>query len=227
MSAHPPEVTPSGGQRAGEPLSGPVVDPDGVNGRVVLLVALGTVAVMGLGVAVAWELERTGVRALQADGSAGRFEAPPADMNGIEMSLLGPGVPARERATEAEGPVVQTYALRDPRAPGPAAPGTVAPRAPAEPAPAPQQAPAAPAPAAPAAGQSPAGQASPPAAEPARARLQSYGWSDRERRTVHIPLSRAVELYLARERDAARAAAAAPDNQVPRSAAQPTAGGEP
>ena len=33
----------------------------------------------------------------------------------------------------------------------------------------------------------------------ARERLDSYGWSDRERGLVHIPLERAKELMLRRE----------------------------
>jgi hypothetical protein len=33
----------------------------------------------------------------------------------------------------------------------------------------------------------------------ARERLQQYGWADREHGRVHIPIARAIELYLARE----------------------------
>jgi hypothetical protein len=33
----------------------------------------------------------------------------------------------------------------------------------------------------------------------AESRLSSYGWNERERGTVHIPLARAMELYLKRE----------------------------
>jgi hypothetical protein len=50
----------------------------------------------------------------------------------------------------------------------------------------------------------------------ARARLGSYGYSDRRRGTVHIPLARAKQLYLERER--ARAGAAEvpqPPRRVP------------
>jgi hypothetical protein len=52
----------------------------------------------------------------------------------------------------------------------------------------------------------------------ARKRLSSYGWSDRERRTVHIPLERALELYLQREgsRSDTRAKAGAPAPEEPR-----------
>jgi hypothetical protein len=35
------------------------------------------------------------------------------------------------------------------------------------------------------------------------ARLRDYGWSDRQRRTVHIPLNQALLLYLAGQRAAA------------------------
>jgi hypothetical protein len=31
-------------------------------------------------------------------------------------------------------------------------------------------------------------------------RLRSYGWNDQARGTVHIPITRAIELYLANER---------------------------
>lgn len=160
-------------------------DPGGVNGRVVLLVALGTVAVMGLGVAVAWELERTGVRDAERTGAAGRFDSPPADLNGIEMSLLAPELPTRERPAESRGPTAQTYALRDRRK-----------------------------------------ATSATATGSERERLQSYGWNDRERRTVHIPLARAIELYLAREGEGGRAQAT-PETRLPRAAKQPTSGDEP
>jgi hypothetical protein len=45
----------------------------------------------------------------------------------------------------------------------------------------------------------------PPDAALARSRLQSFGWSDRERGVVHVPIERAFDLYLS----GARAAGAA------------------
>jgi hypothetical protein len=43
-------------------------------------------------------------------------------------------------------------------------------------------------------------------------RLSSYGWVDRERRIVHIPIDRAKQLYLARQR-AGRASETLPVSQ--------------
>src|SRR5436190_1201349 len=37
-----------------------------------------------------------------------------------------------------------------------------------------------------------------PLAERQRARLQSYGWIDRDRRTAHIPIDRAMEIIVRR-----------------------------
>jgi hypothetical protein len=52
----------------------------------------------------------------------------------------------------------------------------------------------------------------------ARKQLSSYGWSDRARGTVHIPLERALELYLQREGSRSRTPAkpGAPAPEVPR-----------
>jgi hypothetical protein len=147
------------------------VDRDGVNGGVVLLATLATLLVMGLGVAVAHELLTWGVGAEDPREARARFGRPPADMNAIEMSLFASRALASPRETPSED------AERDPAA------ANGLPRA------------------------ASANGAAPPAlaadrqaaARGAARRLQSYGWSDRERRTVHIPISRAVELYLARE----------------------------
>jgi hypothetical protein len=134
------------------------VDPGGVKGGVVLLVAAATALVMGLGVIVAWEIERSGTRRLNEHPVASRFGAPPADMNGIEMSLLAPGAGPPPRSSR----------------PAPAAAATVSGSAATE------------------------------------ERLKQYGWTDKDRGRVHIPLQRALELYLAREGTAARGAALGP-----------------
>jgi hypothetical protein len=52
----------------------------------------------------------------------------------------------------------------------------------------------------------------------ALARLSQYGWSDPARRTLHIPLARAMELYL--QREGQRAAPAAKGGQSPPAAAK-------
>lgn len=150
-------------------------NPGGVQRGPVLWVASSTLLVIALGVGVAWELMRTHARVPSATRIAGRFDAPPADMNAIEMGLLSSGVPSwndqsatRAARPERGGETALTFALRDPRA---------------------------------AAASRHLDDASDPSlgqAAPAR-RLSSYGWSDRERRRVHIPIARAVELYLARE----------------------------
>jgi hypothetical protein len=122
-------------------------DPAGVAGRVVMVVAVGTAVVMGLGVVVAWQLESAGTERVDLDRTSARFGAPPADMNGIEMSLIAAGSDAaRGRITHGSPPAA-------------AAAGSRA----------------------------------------AEQRLKEYGWVDRERGRVHIPIERALELYLAQE----------------------------
>jgi hypothetical protein len=156
------------------------VDPDGVKGGVVLLVALATLLVMGFGVVVTHELQTWGVGAEDPRQAPARFGRPPADMNAIEMSLLAPRALASPRERPTEG------AERDPAA-------------------AERQA-------------APSG---------AARRLQSYGWSDRERRTVHIPLSRAVELYLAREHSERVAPGEHPERVAPGEKQEPAPRGAP
>jgi hypothetical protein len=150
-------------------------DPGGVKSGPVMAVALATLLVMGLGVAVAWEIVRRGTEGPNAPRVAGRFDAPPAEMNAIEMSLLASGVPgsrdtpgAGARTPDEPIPQTRVFGLRP--AERPVAPERGA-RAPA---------------------------ATPPAAE-SQQRLQGYGWSDRGRGMVHIPIARAIELYVARE----------------------------
>src|SRR5690606_6594436 len=72
-------------------------NPGGVQRRPVLWVATSTVLVMALGVGVAWELMQTHTRMPGAVSIAGRFGAPPADKNAVEMSLLSRGVPTSRR----------------------------------------------------------------------------------------------------------------------------------
>jgi hypothetical protein len=155
----------------GAPLENSPIDRDGVKGGVVLLVALATLLVIGLGVVVTHELQTWGVGAEDPRETPARFGRPPADMNAIEMSLLAPRAPGSPRPTRSEGAEHDPAATnRLPRAAS--AKGAATPAAAAD------------------------GQAAAPSAAQ---RLQSYGWSERERRTVHIPIARAMELYLARE----------------------------
>ena len=155
------------------------VDPDGVSGAVVIVVALAAALVMAMGVVVAWQLASNDTRAPGAAPS-GRFGAPPSEMSGIEMSLL---VPAR--GNDEDGTATSRDAARMP------------PRARAS------------------------------NAEAARW-LHGYGWVDRARGRVHIPIARAMELYVARQADAAPAAgpepAALPGAPAPSPASGPSRG---
>ena len=154
------------------------VDPDGVSGGVVLVVALAAALVMAMGVMVAWQLASYDRHAPGAAPS-GRFGAPPSEMNGIEMSLL---VPAR--GNDEDGRATTRDAAQMP------------PRA------------------------------RPSNAEAARW-LHGYGWVDRARGRVHIPIARAMELYVARQADAASAAGserAMPSAPAPSPASGPSRG---
>lgn len=79
------------------------VDPGGVRGGLVLIVAFGTALMMGLGVALAWEIQRVSVSSSPAP-LAGRFGAPPAQLDAIEMSLFARGEPPRGGDTERRAP---------------------------------------------------------------------------------------------------------------------------
>lgn len=149
------------------------VDPGAVHGRVVLVVALATAAVMALGVLLAWELQ-AGARVTGT--STARFGSPPSDRNGIEMALF-------ERHRDGNS----TRGAREP------APRQVAPAERAL-----------------VAGSSPHGEperelgARGPAGadrsvSDAAHRLQSYGWNDRARGRVFIPITRAIDLIVERE----------------------------
>lgn len=140
MSAHldesPPPVA-----KGTEDVSSPAT-PDGVRGRVVVVVAIAAVVVMACSVAVAWTIARstTGV------GRAARWGAPRPDVQAIEMSLL----PRSDAVVDRRAPA---DASSEPRR----------------------------------------------SEREAQGRLSSYGYRDRDRGTVHIPLARAKQLYLERE----------------------------
>jgi hypothetical protein len=125
-------------------------------------------------VTLAWELERWGAEpsgAASASQLTARFGAPPAELSEVEMSLLTPGTLQSNgtRSSEAES-------LSHGEAPRASRDMLTH-----------------------AAGSDETGLA--PSARHQRAdqRLRSYGWSDRARGTVFIPIARAIELYLANE----------------------------
>jgi hypothetical protein len=125
-----------------------VPPPDGVHGSVVVVVAVAFVAVVACSVWVAWTIAASPA----GEERAGRWGAPNADVQAIEMSLL----PRSDQASERRA--APADASSEPRR----------------------------------------------GEREARQRLSSYGYSNRSRGTLHIPLARAKELYLERER--ARAA---------------------
>jgi hypothetical protein len=151
------------------------VDPGGVRGGVVLAVAFGMLAVMALGVVLAWELASTSTRSAAAP-SAARFGPPPSDESGIEMTLFGrERNRASGRATRPDGETAGKHERA-------LVAGTSAHGEPERDA---------------------AGASEPVRAErsqaDARRRLTSYGWTDRARGRVHIPIARAIDLYVERE----------------------------
>lgn len=149
------------------------VDPGGIRGGVVVAVALASVLVMALGVLLAWELERTSTAT--SSPHAGRFGAPPAEMSNIEMALFEPlrGGGVPRHAQAPRRPAREDAAR--------GAREETVPTAGTDHAPAGDR----------------AAQVTP------ERRLHSYGWSDRASGRIHIPISRAMELYLAREADGA------------------------
>ena len=145
-------------------------DPGGVRGGVVVGVALATALVMALGVLLAWEIERTSAAA-SGSQHAGRFGAPPREVSNIEMELFEPlrGGAATRQASALHG------RARDETARG-ARVETV-----------------------PTAGTDRTLAGAGASNDTPERRLHSYGWADRANGRVHIPISRAMELYLARE----------------------------
>jgi hypothetical protein len=119
-------------------------EPDGVHGRVVIVVAIATVLVGACSVAVAWTIAQSPTHV----DRAARWGAPKADVQAIEMSIL-----PRTDAVGA-GRTAPADASSEPRR----------------------------------------------VDRQAERRLSSYGYSDRGRGTVHIPLDRAKQLFLERER---------------------------
>ena len=126
-----------------EDVSGPPT-PDGVHGRLVVVVAIASAVVMACSVGVAWTIAQSP----RGEERAGRWGAPKADVQAIEMSLLPRLDAALDRRT------APADATSEPRR----------------------------------------------NEREAERRLTSYGYNDRQRGTVHIPLARAKQLYLERER---------------------------
>jgi hypothetical protein len=118
--------------------------PDGVRGRVVIVLAIASAVVTACSVGVAWTIARSPTDV----DRAGRWGAPSADVQAIEMSLLPRSDADVDRRT------ARADASSEPRR----------------------------------------------SERQAERRLASYGHSDRRRGTVHIPLARAKQLYLERER---------------------------
>jgi hypothetical protein len=127
-----------------EEISSSPMHDHGVRGHAVIVVAFASVVVMACSVWVAWTIAESPA----GEDQAGRWGAPNADVQAIEMSLL----PRSDSAGEQRS--APADAATEPR------------RSQSE----------------------------------ARQRLSSYGHSDRRRGTVHIPLDRAKQLYLERER---------------------------
>jgi hypothetical protein len=148
MSASVDESPPPVAKGAEEVARSPA--PDGVRGHAVVVVAVASVVVMACSVWVAWTIAESPA----GEDQAGRWGAPNADVQAIEMSLLPRSDAAVDRRAAAAD------ASNEPRRD----------------------------------------------AREAKRRLSSYGHSDRSRGTVHIPLERAKQLYLERER--ARASSA-------------------
>lgn len=138
LDESPPPVA-----KGAEEVSGPPV-PDGVRGHIVIVVAIASTVVMACSVGVAWTIAQSP----GGEERAGRWGAPRADVQAIEMSLL-PRLDATvdQRTAPADASSEPRRGQRE-----------------------------------------------------AERRLTGYGYSDRRRGTVHIPLARAKQLYLERER---------------------------
>ena len=115
---------------------------DDVSSGVIIVVVLAAIVVMACSVWVAWTIANTRPH----DDRAGRWGAPSADVQAIEMSLLPRADADRDRREARED--AASAPRRD--------------------------------------------------LETARRHLSSYGYTDREHGTLHIPLARAKQLYLER-----------------------------